>query len=320
MTYKLLHALWYLLSLLPFRVLYGISDGLYLILYHGLKYRRRVIWKNISESFPDKTPEEQEAIIRSFYHWLCDYFVETIKLMSLSPKTLKKRMVFTGIETLNAYSEAGRSCALYLGHYGQWEWISSLPLWMSPKAIPLQVYHVLENPLFDRLMLHARQRQGAVSVPIAETLRRVASYNQQKQPIVIGYIADQVPFWNNIHHWVDFLHHDTPVLTGSERIIKRMNEVPFYCEVSRVRRGYYRCDLKLMTDDPQHYPDYALTDQYFRLLEQNILRDPALYLWSHNRWKRTREEYNLRYDEETGRVDLGPLEEILARKQKATSL
>ena len=99
-----------------------------------------------------------------------------------------------------------------------------------------------------------------------------------------------------------------------------MNEVPFYCEVSRVRRGYYRCDLKLMTEDPQHYPDYALTDQYFRLLEQNILRDPALYLWSHNRWKRTREEYNLRYDEETGRVDLGPLEEILARKQKATSL
>ena len=121
MTYKLLHALWYLLSLLPFRVLYGISDGLYLILYYGLKYRRRVIWKNISESFPDKTPEEQEAIIRSFYHWLCDYFVETLKLMSLPPKTLKKRMVFTGIETLNAYSEAGRSCALYLGHYGQWE-------------------------------------------------------------------------------------------------------------------------------------------------------------------------------------------------------
>lgn len=318
MTYHLLRALWYLLSLLPFWVLYRISDGLYLLLYHGIKYRRRVIWKNITESFPEKTAQEQEAIVRGFYRWLCDYFVETLKLMSLSPKALKKRMVFTGTEALNAYADQGRSCALYLGHYGQWEWISSLPLWMNPKAVPLQVYHVLENPLFDRLMLHARERQGAVCVPIAETLRRVASYQQAGQPIVIGYIADQVPFWNNIHHWVDFLHHDTPVLTGSERIVKRMDEVPFFGEITRVSRGYYRCDLRLMTDEPKRLPDFALTDQYFHLLEQNILRDPSLYLWSHNRWKRTRQEYNLRFDEATGRVDLGPLEEILARKQKTS--
>lgn len=319
MTYKLLHTLWYLLSLLPFWVLYRLSDGLYLLLYYGIKYRHRVIRKNIAESFPEKSAEEQEEIVRGFYRWLGDYFVETLKLMSLSPKALKKRMVFTGTEELNAYADQGRSCALYLGHYGQWEWISSLPLWMNPKAVPLQVYHVLENPLFDRLMLHARERQGAICVPIAETLRRVVSYQQADTPIVIGYIADQVPFWNNIHHWVDFLHHDTPVLTGSERIIKRLDEVPFYCEVTRLRRGYYRCDLRLMTSEPKAQPDFALTDHYFQLLEANIRRDPSLYLWSHNRWKRTREEYNLRYDSKTGRVDLGPLEEILARQSSKSS-
>lgn len=318
--YKLLHALWYGLSLLPFWILYRISDVLFVLLYYGIKYRHRVVRKNIAESFPEKTPQEQELIVRGFYRWLCDYFVETLKMMSISSEELRRRMVFTGTEALNAYADQGRSCALYLGHYGQWEWISSLPLWMNPKAAPLQVYHVLENPTFDRLMLHARGRQGAISVPIAETLRQVVSYQQKGQPIVIGYIADQVPFWNNIHHWVDFLHHDTPVLTGSEKIVKRTDQVPFFGEITRVRRGYYRCDLRQVTETPKELPDFALTEQYFQLLEANIRRDPSLYLWSHNRWKRTREEYNLRYDEATGRVDLGPLEEILARKQKPSNL
>ena len=160
-----------------------------------------------------------------------------------------------------------------------------------------------------------REKQGARCIAMAETLRRVVAYQQQKQPIVMGYISDQVPFWNNIHHWFNFLNHDTPVLTGTEKIIKATNQVVFYCDVSRIKRGYYRCDMQLITDKSREKTDFELTDLYFEKLQATIRRDPTLYLWSHNRWKRTREEFNLRYDEKTGRVDLGSLDDIKRRKQ-----
>jgi KDO2-lipid IV(A) lauroyltransferase len=121
---------------------------------------------------------------------------------------------------------------------------------------------------------------------------------------MIGYISDKVPFWNNIHHWLDFLNHDTPVLTGTERLARGAGHAIFYLDMHRVRRGYYEATLKLITRDPKQTKDYELTDAYFHLLEESIRRDPACYLWTHNRWKRTHEEFNLRYDETTGRVDI----------------
>jgi KDO2-lipid IV(A) lauroyltransferase len=200
--------------------------------------------------------------------------------------------------------ESGQSCAVYLGHYCNWEWITSLPLWVTPKAQCGQIYHELENEEFDRLFLTLRQRMGAVCIPMAETLRRIVQYRQQGQPVVIGYISDQVPFWNNIHHWCQFLNHDTPVLTGTERLARQTGHAVFYLDVRRLRRGYYEAEFKLITREPKQMGHYEITDIYFRLLEASIRRDPACYLWTHNRWKRTREEYNLRYDEKTGRVDI----------------
>ena len=132
--------------------------------------------------------------------------------------------------------------------------------------------------------------------------------------IVIGYISDQKPFWNNIHHWVDFLHHDTPVLTGTERIARRMNHAVFYLDVRRIRRGYYEAEIKLITREPQTMKEFELTDIYYQHLEQSILRAPEFWLWSHERFNRTREEFNIRYEEETGRVSLEPLEVIKKRK------
>jgi KDO2-lipid IV(A) lauroyltransferase len=215
---------------------------------------------------------------------------------------------------VNEIVETGQSCALYLGHYCNWEWITSLPLWFTPKAKCCQVYHVLENPWADRLFLKLRGRLGAISIPMSEVLRRLATFRQQGHPVVIGYISDQVPFWNNIHHWVDFLHHDTPVLTGTERLIRGTGQAVFYLDVRRVRRGYYEGEFKLIERNPKNTKDFELTDVYFKYLEASIVRDPQCYLWTHNRWKRTREEFNIRYDEETGRVSLEDLETIKKRK------
>ena len=315
-AYALSYTFWYTMSLLPMSLLYVFSDCLYLLVGKVVKYRHKVIWKNLKDSFPEKDEAELQRIERGFYHYFCDYLVETIKLLNMSKRELRQRMVFTGIEEMNELLEKGVSCAVYLGHYGNWEFITSLPLWVSEKAQCCQVYHPLNNERFDKLFKSVREKHHALCIPMAETLRQVVSYRQKKQPIVIGYIADQAPFWNNIHHWVDFLNHDTPVLTGSERIIKKTGQAVFYGDVSRVRRGYYQCDFKLITTEPAKYMDWEITDKYFQLLDETIRRQPELYLWSHKRWKRTREEFNLRYDEKTGRVSLEPLDEIIRKKDK----
>ena len=302
--YYLVYGVLWLFSLLPMWVHYVIADGIYLIVYRLVGYRKKLVRKNLTDSFPEKTAEELQTIEKGFYHWFCDYLVETIKMMTISEKNLKRRMVFKGVEGADEVLESGQSIALYLGHYCNWEWVTSMPLWITPKAHCGQIYHVLENAAFDKLFLKLRERWGAESIPMAETLRRVATYRKQGQPIMIGYISDQVPFWNNIHHWLDFLNHDTPVLTGTERLARGAGHAIFYLDMHRVRRGYYEATLKLITRDPKQTKDYELTDAYFHLLEESIRRDPACYLWTHNRWKRTHEEFNLRYDETTGRVDI----------------
>jgi KDO2-lipid IV(A) lauroyltransferase len=314
--YYLTYAVLWLLSLLPLWVHYLISDAIYLVVYRLVGYRKKLVRKNLKDCFPEKTETEILRIEKDFYHWFCDYLVETIKMMTISEKNLKRRMAFKGTKEADEILESGQSIALYLGHYCNWEWVTSMPLWITPKAHCGQIYHVLENAAFDKLFLKLRERWGAESIPMAETLRRVATYRKQGQPIMIGYISDQVPFWNNIHHWLNFLNHDTPVLTGTERLARGAGHAIFYLDMHRVRRGYYEATLKLITRDPKQTKDYELTDAYFRMLEESIRRDPVCYLWTHNRWKRTHEEFNLRYDEATGRVDITSTVEELRKLKR----
>jgi len=298
----MLLGVWYLFSLLPLRIHYIISDFLYWLLYKVMGYRRKVVWKNLSASFPEKSEAELKEIERGFYHFLCDYFVETVKMMTISKKEIKKRMAFKGVEVLDEVVESGQSIAMYLGHYCNWEWITSMPLWVTPKVQCGQIYHPLENKFFDRLILRSRERLGALCISMQDTLREMVRYKREGQPVLIGYISDQAPNWSNIHHWVDFMNQDTPVLTGTERIAKKMNHAAFYMEVRRVKRGYYEAEFKLITREPQKLEDFKLTDMYFDMLEKSIRQAPEFWLWSHNRWKRTRKEFNERYEVIDGKV------------------
>ena len=303
MTYKIVYAIWYLLSLLPFWVHYLLSDFIYLILYKLVGYRKGVVRENLARSFPEKSKEELKRIERGFYHFLGDYLAESVKLMTISKRTLRRRLVFKNTEAIEECIESGQSCAVFLGHYCNWEWITSLPLWVTPKAQCGQIYHPIENKDFDRLFLRLRQRLGAVCIPMQDTLRKILEFRQAGQPVVIGYISDQKPHWVNIHHWVDFLHHDTPVLTGTERIARRMNHAVFYLDVRRLRRGYYEAEFKLIARNPNEVDDeFGITDIYYQMLEQSIIRAPELWLWSHNRWSRTREEFNERFEVIDGKV------------------
>ena len=301
-TYRLTSFLWNLLSYLPFWVHYLLSDLLYLIIYKVIGYRVKVVRGNLESSFPEKSREELRLTERRFYHSLCDYFAETVKMMTMSEQQMRRHMVFKGIDDINACIADGQSCAIYLGHLFNWEWITSLPLWVTDKAKCGQLYHALENPVFDRLFLDMRQRWGAECIALVDILRKTVEYRRQQQPTVIGYIGDQVPHWNNIHHWCQFLNHDTPVMTGAERIAVKNGQALFYADVQRVRRGYYVAEFKLITRRPQELKEFESVDIYFQMLEQNIRRQPELWLWSHNRWKRTREEFNERFMVVDGKV------------------
>lgn len=289
--YCIVFGIWYLISLLPLRVLYWLSDALFYIIYYAVKYRRPLVRKHLRDSFPEKSEEERLQIERDFYAWLCDYVVESIKLFSMSRKQIMKRMQFVGVEKIQETCSRNQSCAVYLGHYCNWEWVTSLPLWAGNDITFGQIYHVLENPVFDKIFLHLRNRLGAVSIPMAETLRKIVRMRQEGRQIVIGFIADQSPFWNNIHYWTDFLHHDTPVFTGTEKIAVKSGFAVYYLDLQRVKRGYYKAEFKLLTDKPKECKEFEITEMYFRELEKTIQRQPAFYLWTHNRWKRTREEW-----------------------------
>ena len=318
--YYVLLSIWYLISLLPFWVLYGMSDFLYLIAYRLWGYRKKLVRRHLAECFPEKSEDERRKIEREYYHWFCDYIVETLKLLSIRKEHLMRRMRFENVDRVKQSFDEGRNVSLYLGHYCNWEWVSSIPVHFAEyhdKVAFGQIYHKLENEAMDKVFLKLRGRMGAESIPMAETLRKMVEYRREGKLWIVGFIADQVPLWNNIHLWLDFLHHDTPVFTGAERISRKFDSDVYYVDVRRERRGYYVARYELMAEHSSRVPESELTVSYFRLLEKSTRRQPAFYLWTHNRWKRTHEEYNIRYDAETGRVDMGDLDEIKRRKGMA---
>ncbi|MCC8187613.1 MAG: lysophospholipid acyltransferase family protein [Bacteroides sp.] len=291
LLYYIVWGVFYLLSLLPFWVLYRFSDLLYYPLYHLIGYRKKVVRKNLVTSFPEKSLDEIVRIEKKFYSNLCDYFFETLKMASMSEKQIKRRMRFEGLGQVQADTEQGRSVALYLAHTFNWEWVSSIPLHMSDKSVVFgQIYHALRNKTFDRLFLKLRGRFGTTSISKENTLRRVMEYKSQDRLFVIGFIADQIPKWQSTHHWVDFLHQDTAVFTGTEKIAKKMKCTTYYLTMVQEKRGYYLCKVQSLVENPSAMPDFKLTDLYFERLSETLHQYPSSWLWSHNRWKRTREQ------------------------------
>lgn len=295
-VYHILFFLLYLLSLLPMRLLYLLSDCLFFPLFHIVKYRRKVVEKQLDECFPEKSMQERRAIERQFYHFFCDYLVEVIKLFSISKKEMMRRMKFVGIEQVREELKDKKFCFLYLGHYCNWEYIASLSYWL-PEIHCGQIYHRIYNQAFDELFLKLRGQFGGESILMKDTLRRILTLRNQEKKVMIGFIADQLPKWENMHHWTTFLNHDTSFFIGAERIAKQVDAALYYVDVERVKRGYYQVRFRLMTLHPKEFPDYELTDQYARLLEESICRQPAYWLWTHKRWKRTKEEWLKRQQE-----------------------
>ena len=273
-----------------------LSDIAYIIAYHFVGYRRRIVRHNLTTSFPEKSADEIRSIERKFYHWFCDYFVETIKLLSISDSELRRRLKIVGAEQIEQHFEKGQDCAALLGHYCNWEWLSCTGIAFPEGRKMGLVYTPLRSKQFDRLFHRIRSSQpSSIVVPKNDILRELIKLRRDGVRSLFGYIADQGPRYANIHLWLPFLNHDTGVFTGSERIMRKMNNAVYYLEMSRPRRGYYTATFQLISDTPNSLPEHELTRRFFALLEKTIQRQPEFYLWTHNRWKRTHEEFNRRY-------------------------
>ena len=275
-------------ALLPMRALYVLSDILYVLVYRIIRYRVKVVHKNLTNSFPEKSEAELLKLEREFYHHFADYIVETIKLAHISLEELQRRAYLRNPELVDQLMAEGHTCfILLMGHYGNWEWFSGSTSRFKDSRI-YQIYRPLSNKAFDQLFIHLRTQFGSYGIKKQDTVREVIQLKKDKTPCVVIFIADQTPSRNNLHYWTTFLNQDSAILTGPERLAKKLNLPVIFLDTKQVKRGYYTVDMKLLTDHPKDTPDNWITEQYARLMEKCILRNPAGWLWTHKRWKYNR--------------------------------
>ncbi|MEG1643150.1 MAG: lysophospholipid acyltransferase family protein [Bacteroidales bacterium] len=289
--YSPLYLFIWLHSLLPFKILYLLSDIIFLPLFYIIRYRRKLVYKNMRDSFPDKSEKEIFRMERSFYHHLCDYVVETIKLLHISDKETKKRFPMENTDVLQRAVDNNEQVILMLGHYGNWEYIPSITLWVktTESTIMGEVYRPLNNHWFNSFFLKLRSRYNTVNIPKNDVFREFVKYRNEKRAAVVGFMADQTPSRANIYYWTEFLNHkDTPILTGIERIARKLGCTLVYADVIKIKRGYYKLVFEEITKEPKKYKEHEITEIYARLMEKTICRAPEYWLWTHNRWKHKR--------------------------------
>ena len=238
LQFYLLYGIVFICSLQPMWLHYIYSDILYFIIRYIVGYRKRIVRKNLRSSFPEKTDRERKEIEKRFYAFFCDYIVENIKLLTMRKKNIMKRMTFEGLEEIDKSFREHDLVFIYLGHYCNWEYVASLQWWVPKEIHCAQLYSNLKSYAFDQLFLKIRSRCGGDNIKKNESIRHIVTYKEHHEKAIIGFISDQTPRWINIHKWLNFLHQDTPVFTGTERIAKKVNAAVYYGEMTRTRGGY----------------------------------------------------------------------------------
>lgn len=272
----------YAISLLPFPLLYRLSDGLYLLLFRVVKYRRKVVMTNLRRSFPEKTDEELQAISRSFYRHLADLTLETLKTLTISPKQLRKHVTLGDCSALEHYHRQNQSVILVMGHYGNWE-LAGARFALEPLHTLYVIYHPLRNARFEQLFFRMRTRLGNRLYPMKSALRGIM--RDRGRLTATAFIADQSPPASGAY-WTRFLNQDTAIFTGTEKIARKMGYPVIYVSVKRPRRGLYYVDTEVLSDDPAGTAENDISEWQTRRLERDIIERPEFWLWTHRRWKR----------------------------------
>ncbi|GIJ96412.1 lipid A biosynthesis protein [Capnocytophaga stomatis] len=283
LVYILAYPIIWILSKLPFRLLYVVSDFVYFVVYKLLKFRVKVVRKNLNIAFPFKTQTELLNIEKKFYKHFCDIFLEMIKSYGMSEKEMKQRMTFTNLEIFKEKSIENRSAILMCGHYASYEWLLSLAYNLDHK--PYALYTPLSNKYFDRLVQKVRMKHKSFLLSRYRASVEMKRHKDQGLICCYGFAADQVPN-NSKSYRRPFLGLRVPVFTGAERMGKQLNAVILFANIQKIKRGYYQTTFEILSDNPTQIPDYQITDMFFERLNQQIYKQPEYYLWTHNRFKR----------------------------------
>lgn len=280
--YYLVYAFLYLLSLLPMRILYIISDFCYVLVYYIIGYRKKITLTNLAIAFPDRSLAERIEISKQFYKNFADNFIETVKLFSATEKFISTHMVVDNPAVIESYYDAGRKCQLHLGHNFNWE-LANLSMPLITQFEFLVVYMPVESKLFDRLSMHIRSRTGSKLLPATTLSRAIIPY--RKDLYLLTLVADQVPGDFLKAYWIDFFGQPTPFMQAPERGARIANIPVLFAHLYKTKRGHYHAVVETGAEYPAELPQGELTRRYVRFLERTISAEPSMWLWTHRRWK-----------------------------------
>lgn len=283
LAYIILYPFLWLISILPFRLLYAFSDGLFVLIYYIIGYRKKVVIANLKLVFPEKSSEEINRITKKFYHHLCDMVVESIKSMTITEAQMKKRFTFTNMELITDLETKKRSVVLMCAHYASWEWIFIMQRYMSHKGFG--VYKRLHNKYFDALVKRIRARYNTFLITTKETVPTLTESKRKGELSISGFASDQSPKPQKAHHWNNFMGIKVPIHTGAEMLAKRLDMSVVFFGVKKIKRGFYEASFTTIAEDPLVCENYDITDAFIKLVEKQINDAPEYYLWTHKRWK-----------------------------------
>ena len=265
LVYILVYPFLWIISVLPFKLLYLFSDGVYVLIYHVIGYRKKTVTSNLRLVFPDKSKQEIASIRKRFYHHLCDMFLEMIKTMTISENELKKRFKITNPEEFKRLESLDKSVILIFGHYASWEWSIVIQNYINFKGFA--VYKKLANTYFDKLVKRIRSKFNTTLISTKETILVINEHESKNIKSITGFISDQSP-----------------------RLTKDVYFSTTYLKVKKVKRGFYEAEIITLAENSNDYPDYQLTDMFLKEVEKQIYEAPEYYFWTHKRWKHKRTE------------------------------
>ena len=285
LVYILAYPFLWLISVLPYKIFYFFSDMFYFLVYRVVGYRKKVVYKNLTLVFPDKSEKEKKSIQRAIYKHMCDMFLETIKTMNISEEELKKRYALPNIDLLLDL-EKERSILVLFPHYGNWEWSIIVNVYLKSKGFA--IYQKIGNVYFDRLIKKIRGIWSTTPISQRETVITMARNHQKGIKGVYGIVSDQSPQAHLAQYWTEFMNIKVPVYNSPEILARKYNHAVVFAKVTKVKRGYYNTEFVPIAVEGSKTKENEITDKFLRLTEEEILKNPAYYLWTHRRWKHKR--------------------------------
>lgn len=283
LIYIIAYPFLWVISKLPFRLLYMFSDLVFFILFYLIRYRRKTVRKNLKIALPNLSDSEHSRIEKEFYRHMCDMFLEMIKTLGITESEMRKRFTFTNIEVIHEFEKKRKSIILMCAHYASWEWMIIIGKLINIKGFG--IYKKIKNPYFDKLVRDIRSKFDATLIDTKSTVKQVTENQKNGVQGIYAFISDQTPRPQKTHYWESFMGKVVPIHTGGEMLAKKLDMNVIYLKVEKLKRGHYQGTFIPLAENVREIPDYEITHDFLKEVEKQIHQQPEYYFWTHKRWK-----------------------------------